>query len=221
VAYGDPASDDKSEAYHAVVIGGEEPNHKINIFRQFSGKWSDFLSQLIVFKDNLLVEIFWIPPSSRRVTEGSSGLLKPTEPTGLRDQLFDLDGLTYYKMRGRNKFDQPIYQIIEPKEEWPTFRNWQTKAIVCDYQDRFLVDFEAARLQIDNLRARGEIGGNPQVLAPFEKASHQKPADTLRQPIFRAFVGLCWSMWETSEARRHKIKQEEPDFPAWKEYTNE
>ena len=222
LAWGDSTSDDKSESYHAVVIAGEEENHRINVFRQASAKWPDFLDQLIVLKDTLLVQYYHIPPSSRKVTESASGLLKPGEPTGFRDQLFDLDGLGRYKIRGRNQWKQPIFVEGEPAEKWPTFRtdlDNRPVVIICDYPDRFLLDFEAARLLVAGLIDAGEVVGDPKLLGNFEKASHQKPGDAMRQPIFRAFVGICWTLWNTSEARRHGQKQETPDFSTWKEFT--
>lgn len=222
IAWGDPASDDKSETHHAVVIAGEDESYKIVAFKQFAGKWADFLEQLIILKDTMLVQTFWIPPSSRRVTEGGSGLLRPSEPTGLREQLYDLDGLTRYKPRGRNRWRQPIFLEAEPAEKWPTFRTdlpERPTAIVCDYDDRFLVDFESSRLLIDRLVGT-EIGGDPKLLAPFEKASHQKPSDTIKQPIFRAFVGVCWQLWQTSEKRRHAAPDSRTGFPTWEEYQN-
>lgn len=204
IHWGNPKSDDEIAQEHALVVGGEMENGRYYVLNEFCGGVDKLLSKAIEFKDDLLIDYFHVPP----------------QPPGLLNLAYEVDGLTRYKVKSINRWGDPIREASEPREKWPTFRDWDVTATVLEYADPFLDDFDACQVVAERLANAKRVEFSVYNLPRLEKVRGQN--DRAESSVFRAFVYLIWYLWQSSETNRplSRTKLDPSSWPWGEEFVN-
>jgi hypothetical protein len=183
IAWGDPGKTDALQRDHALVYGGETPAGNVIVFNEFQASLPDLIEEMIRLKDTLCCLTFW----------GSE------EFGGHWLRLFDEDGLTRYQREPTEQTNIPRYKETEPLRRWPTFRDRNHVADIYEFHDEFQLDFEACRSDVERLVSDKRVATIKAATPTIEKLGGKSIADKSQLPVFRAYIGLVWHVWQTSE----------------------
>jgi len=198
IAWGDHLASVAEFKNHGLVVGGEREDGLIHVFYESTPqRLSDLASELIELKDAMFVEKFFLPPT----------------PEGHVQILEDTDGLTDYQHDGPTKYGSKKWRETAPKHRWPHFRNRDAKALLLSYDDIVLDDFEAARDHVNRMATNKQIGMSMSLLKRLRSA-REDTHEAWRYPIYRAFIGLVWSL-DLEKTIREQARLTRPQSWPW------
>lgn len=197
IAWGDSTKDDPDHRFHALVIGGERSDGSVHQFKEYHYELiRELAAEAIRIKDKLYCEQLWVE----------------CEPDGHFRQLFDFDGLTKYESDGKTIDGLPKWK--RPSSHWVSFRSREALATIQPYPKYFLEDFEAARSLVYDLHLEKNLVLSDTLMPLTSFAREQRSGDRPGYPIYRAHIGLLWSLWTTSK-RRHGPPTPRPTRWPW------
>jgi hypothetical protein len=200
VTWGNPEHDDEWLKDHGAVIAGQGHDGSVNVFREFSGSLDALFNQLVEWKDVCHCQRIYIPLDS---------------PEILKRTLYDRSGLVGYPADGWSKHRTPIWKI-PPREQWATFRDTSHVAQIYASLESFEADFDGARQVVGRLIEKGQVTTVKMFLPTVHKFIGQKASVSAEVPLVRAYVALCWHLWE--EFGEKKKAPKPATGPTWGQF---